>query len=155
MSQHQPNLKFTESEIRMLGDTADALSAYMGAAVLAEIGHTDDAQWVIVARALDERVEPTEDTVHVQMGGPGSVVLGQRGGLATDQTSYDCEFLWAIEITDDPEERFVRLTPEGEVFDAAPDLAQLLPFSLAEPEMPDDDSENLEGDSGLDHVDGK
>ena len=142
MSQPQPSLKFSESEIGMLGSTADALSAYMGAAVLAEVGDTDGAQWVIFARALDQRVEPAQDIVHVQMGGPGSLVLGQRGGLPTDQASYDCELLWAIEITEDPENRFVRLTPQGEAFDAAMELAELLPFSLVEPEVSDEEHED-------------
>lgn len=142
MSQPQHSLKFSDPEIRMLGSTADALSAYMGAAVLAEIGDTDGAQWVIFARALDQHVEPAESIVHVQMGGPGSVVLGQCGGLATDEISYDCELLWAIEITDDPEDRFVRLTPEGEAFDAAAELAELLPFSLAEPEIMEEENED-------------
>lgn len=150
MSQRQPNLKFSESEIRMLGSTADALSAYMGAAVLAEIGDTDGAQWVIFARALDQHVQPGKDVVHVQMGGPGSLVLGQRGGLETDQTSYDCELLWAIEITDDPEDRFVRLNPQGEAFDSAQDLTDLLPFSLTEPEIMDDDPEGQDDEPNSD-----
>lgn len=128
----------------MLGKTADALTAYMGTAILAEVGQTDGAQWVIFARALDQQEPAGEDIVHVQMGGPGTQVLGQRGGLETDKTTYDCAFLWAIEITPDEDERFVRLDPEGEVFDTAPELAPLLPFTLEEPDLPED----LEDDAG-------
>ena len=154
----------------MLGKTADALTAYMGTAILAEVGQTEGAQWVIFARALDQDETVGDDIVHVQMGGPGAKVLGQRGGLETDKITYDCAFLWAIEITPDQDERFVRLDPRGEVFDAAPELAMLLPFTLEEPALPEDiddeaNNPNLESASmnddeldsklvGLDDLDG-
>lgn len=144
----------------MLGKTADALTAYMGTAILAEVGQTEEAQWVIFARALDQDETVGEDIVHVQMGGPGTRVLGQRGGLETDKVTYDCAFLWAIEITPDEDERFVRLDPEGEVFDVAPELAMLLPFTLEEPDLPDDiddDTDNpnlLSKGNGADKLDG-
>lgn len=154
----------------MLGKTADALTAYMGTAILAEVGQTEGAQWVIFARALDQDETVGDDIVHVQMGGPGAKVLGQRGGLETDKITYDCAFLWAIEITPDQDERFVRLDPQGEVFDAAPELAMLLPFTLEEPALPEDiddeaNNPNLESASmnddeldsklvGLDDLDG-
>ena len=130
----------------MLGKTADALSAFMGAAVLAEVGDTDGAQWVIVGRALDAQKPAPDGVVHVQIGGPGAQVLGQSGGLDTSASSYDCAFLWAIEISDDEFERFVRLDPNGEVFDAAPELEMLLPFSLQEPELPVEPEQPLEDD---------
>lgn len=130
---------FSDTELSMLGKTADALSAYMGAAVLAEVGNTDDADWVIFGRALSDETAPEDDTVHVQIGGPGSNVLGQKGGLDVETNTYDCAFLWAIQITDDPEERYVRLDQEGEVFEAASQLVELLPFNLEEPEAPIDD----------------
>lgn len=142
-----PNLAlhFTAAELTMLGKTADALTAYMGTAILAEIGQTDGAQWVIFARALADDETPSDDTVHVQVGGPGSQVIGQGGGLEVNKVVYDCAFLWAIEITPDSEERFVRLDQQGEVFDVAPELAMLLPFNVAEPDLPpdiDDQSDN-------------
>ncbi len=152
MTQSNSDLKFSDAEIAMLGSTADALSAYMGAAVLAEIDENDGAQCVIFARALDQGEPPPEDLVHVQMGGPNAQVLGQRGGLDTSKSSYDCEFLWAIEITDSPDERFVRLNPEGEVFDAANELGLLLPFSLEDPsqeqetDQESDEQSDAEGD---------
>lgn len=149
-------LVFTSTELNTLGKTADALTAYMGTAILAEVGETDGAQWVIFARALAQDEAPGDDIVHVQMGGPGTHIVGQGGGLETDKVVYDCAFLWAIEITDDEDERFVRLDPEGEVFDAAPELAMLLPFNVEEPELPPDiedqsddqsDNPNLKTDS--------
>ncbi|UOD51312.1 hypothetical protein [Orrella daihaiensis] len=171
MTTAKPELAFTDPELAMLGKTADALTAYMGTAILAEVGETEGAQWVIFARALDQDEDVGEDIVRVQMGGPGTQVLGQRGGLEADKVAYDCAFLWAIEITPDHDERFVRLDPEGEVFDVAPELAMLLPFALEEPELPediDDDASNpnfegvghdantstkLDGIDGLDDLD--
>jgi len=140
MSSTPRPLAFTAIEIAMLGKTADALSAYMGTAILAEVGDNDGAQWVVFGRALGAQDDEAEDIVHVQIGGPGTQVLGQRGGLDTSVSSYDCAFLWAIEITEDDDERFVRLDPDGEVFDAAPELAMLLPFTLEEPELAEQDS---------------
>jgi hypothetical protein len=66
-------------------------------------------------------------------------VLGEKGGLELDTDTYDCAFLWAIQITDDPVERFIRLDQEGEVFESATQLSDLLPFNLDEPEPPSDD----------------
>ncbi len=133
------SLTFSDAELAMLGKTADALSAYMGAAVLAEVGNTDGADWVIFGRVLGEDDAVEDNTVHVQIGGAESQVLGERGGLEVAVESYDCAFLWAIQITDDPLDRFVRLDQAGEVFEAATTLSELLPFALNEPELPPED----------------
>ncbi|MCD8516256.1 MAG: hypothetical protein LRY61_03105 [Burkholderiaceae bacterium] len=160
MTKPEIDLAFTDTELAMLGKTADALTAYMGTAILAEVGQTEGAQWVIFARALDQDETVGDDIVHVQMGGPGTQVLGQRGGLETDKVAYDCAFLWAIEITPDQDERYIRLDPEGEVFDVAPELAMLLPFNVEEPDLPDDidddaDNPNLQTrGNGADKLDG-
>jgi len=135
---NQP-LTFSDTELTMLGKTADALSAYMGAAVLAEVGQTDEGDWVIFGRALADDTSPEKDTLHVQLGGPGAQILGEKGGLDMGTDTYDCAFLWAIQVTADPEERFIRLDKDGEVFDAASHLSVLLPFNLDEPEAPNDD----------------
>lgn len=136
----------------MLGQTADALSAYMGCVVLAEVGHHEDSEWVIFARALGEDEESDDQSVlHVQMGGPDARMLGQQGGIDASDGPFDCAFLWAIELTEDPEERYIRLDEEGEIFDAAPDLISLLPFSLSEPEIDDsDDDDDSDGDDSDD-----
>ena len=138
------SLRFTEDELTMLGKTADALSAYMGVSVLAEVGTDDDAEWVIFGTPIGLDEEVSEDTVHVQMGGPGARFVGNRGGLDLDAETYDCRYMWAIQITDDPEARFVRLDHQGEEFDYANHLAELLPFVLTDEALPDPDLEMLE-----------
>lgn len=141
-----PALQFTPTELAMLGRTADALSAYMGAVVLAEVGRNEDTEWVVFGRAIGEDEELEKDVVHVQMGGTGTKLLGQQGGLNASLEQFDCIFLWAVEITDDPDERFVRLDQDGEVFDTASELATLLPFSLQEPEIDPDDEDAIDDD---------
>ena len=146
-----PPLKFTQEELTMLGQTADALSAYMGAVVLAELDQHETAQWVVFGRALGTDETPEDDVVHVQMGGPGAQLLGQQGGIDAKKEPLDCALLWAIELTDDPQGRFMRLDTEGEVFDWAKDLKELLPFSLEEPALDDETSEeNGKGSDGTD-----
>jgi len=132
-------MTFSDNELTMLGKTADALSAYMGAAILAEVGNTEGADWVIFGRALGLDAKTDDDTVHVQLGGPDARVVGQCGGLEAGTERYDCAFLWAIQVTDDPLDRFIRLDQQGEVFESASTLAELLPFALTEPELPPDD----------------
>lgn len=137
-------LRFSEQELSMLGKTADGLSAYMGKSVLAEIGMDDDAEWVIFAIPLGVDEKPDEKATHVQMGGPGARFVGNRGGLDLDTEVYDCQYLWAIQITEDPEARFVRLDQNGDEFDFATELAELLPFDLTDEALPDPDLELLE-----------
>ena len=137
-------LRFTEQELAMLGKTADGLSAYMGKAVLAAIGLDDDAEWVIFAMPLGVDDTPDEKATHVQMGGPGARFVGGRGGLELDTEVYDCQYMWAIQITEDPEARFVRLDHNGDEFDFAMELSELLPFELTDEALPDPDLELLE-----------
>jgi len=148
------SLHFTEQELLMLGKTADGLSAYMGKSVLAEVGLDDDAEWVIFAIPLGVDEKPDETAMHVQMGGPGARFVGGRGGLDLDNEVYDCQYLWSIQITEDPEARFVRLDHNGDEFDFSNELAELLPFELSDEELPDPDLELLEelGDDELDDV---
>jgi hypothetical protein len=146
------SLHFTEQELLMLGKTADGLSAYMGKSVLAEVGLDDDAEWVIFAIPLGVDEKPDETAMHVQMGGPGARFVGGRGGLDLDTEVYDCQYLWSIQITEDPEARFVRLDHNGDEFDFSNELAELLPFELSDEELPDPDLELLEelGEDDLD-----
>lgn len=148
-------LRFTEQELAILGKTADGLSAYMGKSVLAEIGLDDEAEWVIFAVPLAVDEQPDETVMHVQMGGPGARFVGNRGGLDLDTEVYDCQYLWAIQITEDPEARFVRLDRDGEEFDFSMELTDLLPFDLTDETLPDPDLELLEdiGDDPLDDLD--
>ncbi|MCC7225361.1 MAG: hypothetical protein IT507_01565 [Burkholderiaceae bacterium] len=146
MTAPDPSLSFTDEELIMLGRTADGLSAYMGVSVLAEVGCDDDtqAQWVIFAVPLGVDEEADEKTVHVQIGGPGTQLLGGRGGLDPSDDVYDCRYLWAIQITDDPEARYIRLDDQGEEFDYSNHLGELLPFETSDEELPDPDLELLE-----------
>ena len=146
MTAPDPALSFTDEELLMLGRTADGLSAYMGVSVLAEVGCDDDtqAQWVIFAVPLGVDETPDDNTVRVQMGGPGSQLLGGRGGLESTDEVYDCRYLWAIQITDDPEARYIRLDDQGEEFDYSNHLGDLLPFETSDEELPDPDLELLE-----------
>ena len=137
-------LRFTEQELIMLGKTADGLSAYMGKPVLAEVGMDDDAEWVIFAIPIGTDETPDDSAMHVQMGGPDAHFVGNKGGLDLDTEVYDCQYLWAIQITDDPEARFVRLDDQGEEFDFSNDLTELLPFDLTDEALPDPDLEMLE-----------
>ena len=146
MSTPDTTLRFTEAELVILGKTADGLSAYMGVCVLAEIGCDvdSDAEWVIFATPVAVDEEPDDKTLHVQMGWPGATFVGGRGGLDLDTETYDCRYMWAIQITEDPEARFVRLDEQGEEFDFSNDLAGLLPFDLTDEALPDPDLELLE-----------
>jgi len=103
--------QFTQDELAMLSKTADALSAYLGKPVLAEVGQSDaGTEWVTFGVPIDEQAEPDEAHAHVQLGGPASRLLGNRGGLPmSDNVTYDCAYLWAIEISVTADERFVKL----------------------------------------------
>lgn len=144
MNNPELSLRFTEQELAMLGKTADGLSAYMGKSVLAEVGIDDDAEWVIFAIPIGLDEKPDDKAMHVQMGGPGARFVGNKGGLDLDNESYDCQYLWAIQITADPEARFIRLDDQGEEFDFSNELSELLPFELSEEDLPDPDLELLE-----------
>lgn len=76
---------FSPAELDMLAKTADALSAYLGKPVLAEVALGDEGtEWVTFGVALDTDADETDDAApHVQMGGAGARLLGGRGGLPT------------------------------------------------------------------------
>ena len=73
---------FSATELDMLAKTADALSAYLGKPVLAEVVLGDEGtEWVTYGVPIDENAKPDEEQTHVQLGGPGARLLGNRGGL--------------------------------------------------------------------------
>jgi hypothetical protein len=144
---------FTAEELTALATTADALSAYLGKAVLAEVGvNAEGREWVIFGMPLETQPDESEEkfeteaVLHVQIGGSGVRVLGNRGGLDDlNEMVYDCQFLWAIELRD-PEEagwRYVKLDNSGNEVDCSDDLPSLLPFSMvdAAPGDPDEEDE--------------
>lgn len=144
MNTPEPLLVFTPDEIDLIGYTADALSAYMGKPVLAEIMDAEDtgAEWVAFGIPLDVNDEIDEDsTVVIQLGGPGARFAGNRGGLDDDE-AYSCECLWIIQLSDLDEGRYVKIDPLNQEFSASNDLRELLPFDV--------NDEGLAADAGDD-----
>jgi len=143
-------LIFSAQELILLGKTADSLSAYMGASVLAEVGESEGAEWVIFAQALAVDETPEEDVFLVQLGGKDARLLGGAGGIEATDQPYDCNYLWSIQITEYDEERYVKLDSTGEVIDTSPTLDALLPFSIVEPEFIEDEIEDEESENDAD-----
>lgn len=137
-----PPLVFTAEELDMLGRTADALTAYMGKPVLAEIIDADETgfEWVLFAVPLETN-EDDREMVIVQIGGPGARIIGHKGGLQIDDgETYQCQYLWAIQLSDIEGVRFIKLDDEGDEVAWSDDLSSILPFALSnEPEPADDD----------------
>lgn len=134
---------FSENELELLAKTADALSAYSGKPVMAEAGMTDGVAWVVFGVPLatdaeDEEGDSQEDDVVLwQMGGSGTEWVGNAGGLSpAPDDIYDCRLLWAIQITQVPGERFIKLDEHSEVIAWSDQLADLLPFEI-DPDEPD------------------
>jgi len=146
MTLPEPLLVFTREEIDLIGHTADAMSAYMGKPVLAEIMDAEDtgAEWVAFGIPLDIHDDVDEDaTVVVQLGGPGARYAGNRGGLEADNELYSCECLWIIQLSDDETARYVKIDPLTQEFSTSNDLRELLPFDIS-------DDFDLSGDDGDD-----
>jgi len=127
-----PPLEFTDAEADLLGRTADALSAYMGKPVIAEIiVETDEGfEWALFAVPLAPGEDASERRV-VQAGGPGARFVGGLGGLRLeDDQPLECEFLWAIQLCDLEGVRFIKVDGEGEEVAWTDTLPDLLPFDL-------------------------
>ena len=156
---HAPSGRFESAELDMLAKTADALSAYLGKPVLAEVGVGDDGmEWVTFGVPLDaagaqgsDQADDGAKPVEVQMGGPGARLLGNRGGLnGTDEAAYACLYLWGIQISAIEGERFVKLDQDGEESAWSDNLVDLLPFALSDDDAVDDDDEDEDDDDGHD-----
>jgi len=136
----EPAQRFSPAELALLAQTADALTAYLGKPILAEVGAAETGcEWAAYARALAPAETLGEDDVRMQMGGPGARWLGNVGGLNPAQT-YDCVYLWGIQITGSPtgqDARFVKLDHVGDEYGSADDLAELLPFAFGEGDADD------------------
>jgi len=123
----------------MLAKTADALTAYLGRPVLAEVDADEDgAEWVTFGSTLDEKEQSAadENRLHVQLGGKDARLLGQSGGLPESGDAYDCLYLLAIQLSANEGERFVKIDDDGEESAWSDVLAEVLPFSLDEEELP-------------------
>jgi len=146
MSDHtspDASLRFTEPELALLAKTADALTAYLGKPVLAEVGISEAGhEWVAFARPLETDDVTEEDDIHMQVGGPGTRWVGNMGGLnPTENEVYDCLYLWAIQLTPDEGERFVKLDHVGDEYGSSDALEDLLPFAVSEAPQGDADED--------------
>lgn len=140
-------LVFTSDELDLIGRTADALSAYMGKPVLAEVIDADETgfEWVLFAVPLDVE-DDASDTVIVQIGGPEARIIGNQGGLViTEADVFDCEYLWAIQLSDLEGVRFIKVDQEGEEIAWSENLRDILPFVMAD-EAISDDIDDLDDD---------
>ena len=149
-SANDSELTFTAQELDLLGRTADALSAYMGKPVLAEVVDASETgfEWAIFAIPLD--VADDEDKVIVQVGGTGARILGNRGGLEPSDDVYDCEYLWAIQLSDLEGVRFIKVDQDGEEVAWSDDLHSILPFELSDAPLPDIDEDADDDENGDD-----
>ncbi|WP_424649002.1 hypothetical protein [Castellaniella sp.] len=137
-------LAFTPAEADLLGRTADALCAYLGRPVIAEIvSETGDGyEWALFALPLAPQ-DDDEDKPRVQAGGPGARFLGNCGGLdLSDGQAVDCEFLWAIQLSDLEGVRYIKVDAQGEEVAWTDALTDLLPFDLQDAQAPADDEED-------------
>jgi len=152
-----PPLVFTTHELDLLGRTADALSAYMGKPVLAEVIDAAETgyEWVIFGVPLAVEDDENEHTL-VQIGGVSSRIIGNKGGLSiNDGEIYECDYLWAIQLSAEDGARFIKVDHEGEETAWADDLTEILPFALLDDEdmndevdEDDNDEDDEEPDSG-------
>jgi len=142
-----PELIFSDEELDLLGRTADAMSAYLGKPVVAEVVDARETgfEWVIFAIPLDVADED-DDKVIVQIGGPEARILGNKGGLDLHDDLYDCEYLWAIQLSDIEGVRFIKVDQDGEEVAWSDELRSVLPFDLQETPLPDDDDDDDEDD---------
>lgn len=144
------NQIFTAEERELLAKTADALSAYMGKPVLAEIDVTDEGyEWVAFGTPLEVGKDIDEEAVIMTMGGPSARLLGASGLMEDfNQVVYECEFLWGIQIGEPPL-RFTRIDYQGDEVDWSEDLSMLLPFGLDDDDMiADMERQDAMGDYG-------
>ncbi len=147
-----PTPCFTPDELDLLGRTADALSAYMGKAVLAEVMDAEETgfEWVLFAAPLDTK-DDAEDLVTVQVGGAGARLLGNKGGLdiGSDEV-FDCEYLWAIQLSTLEGVRFIKVDQQGDEVAWTDDLREILPFHLSDEPVPGEEDENEPDDDDED-----
>lgn len=154
MSQPEPStLLFTDDELDNLARTADALSAYLGKPVLAEVMDASETgfEWVVFAIPLGKDEDDSEITV-VQIGGANTRLLGSQGGLniAANET-YSCRFLWAIQLSDTENIRYVKLDDQGDDVGWSNNLNELLPFHI-DGDVYGDDDEADEADGAIEKI---
>ena len=145
-------LTFTDEELDYLGRTADALSAYLGKPVLAEIIDADETgfEWVVFGIPLDVG-DDADDHVIVAIGGQNARIIGNKGGIdIKDGDIYDCEYLWAIQLSDLEGVRFIKVDHDGEEVAWSDDIGGILPFELSDEPVLDTDDDEDDTDEGDD-----
>lgn len=156
MSSHtDSDLTFTADELDLLGRTADALSAYMGKPVLAEVIDAEETgfEWVLFAVPLGTD-DADEGITIVQIGGSDARLLGNQGGLSfAEGDVYDCEYLWAVQLSDLEGVRYIKVDQQGEEVAWSDELRNILPFALVDEPLPDDDDDDNEDDDPYDDSD--
>ena len=148
-------LTFTDEELDYLGRTADALSAYLGKPVLAEIIDADETgfEWVVFGIPLDVG-DDADDHVIVAIGGQNARIIGNKGGIdIKDGDIYDCEYLWAIQLSDLEGVRFIKVDHDGEEVAWSDDIGGILPFELSDEPVLDIDDDEDDTDEGDDDND--
>ncbi|NYT65218.1 hypothetical protein H0A58_04455 [Alcaligenaceae bacterium] len=142
------NLVFTADEIDLLGRTADALSAYMGKPVLAQVMDAAETgfEWVVFAVPLQPQ-DKLDDFITVEVGGPDVRLLGNKGGLdMADNELFDGEYLWAIQLSELEGARFIKVDQEGDEIGWTDNLQDLLPFDIVDEAISDDLDDDNEPD---------
>jgi len=145
-------LTFTDEELDYLGRTADALSAYLGKPVLAEVIDADETgfEWVVFGIPLDVG-DDADDHVIVAIGGQNARIIGNKGGIdIKDGDIYDCEYLWAIQLSDLEGVRFIKVDHDGEEVAWSDDIGGILPFELSDEPVLDTDDDEDDTDEGDD-----
>ncbi|MGB3289523.1 MAG: hypothetical protein WBA83_09630 [Burkholderiaceae bacterium] len=147
-NQADPQLVFTAEEIDLLGRSADALSAYMGKPVLAELIDAEETgfEWVVFGVPLDVQDDPADHAL-VQIGGAGARLIGNTGGMTiADGDVFDCEYLWAIQLSDLEGVRFIKVNQEGEEIAWTENLRDILPFIMSDELAAADDTDDDDSD---------
>ncbi len=63
-----------------------------------------------------------------------------------DDDVFDCEYLWAIQLSDLEGVRFIKVDQDGEEIAWSENLRDVLPFVMADEPVSDDDDDDLEDD---------
>lgn len=133
-------LTFSNADIELLARTADALSAYIGKPVLAEIMDAEETgyEWIAFAIPLDINEDDTNIPV-IQIGGANARLIGSQGGVHVNANeTYNCRFLWAIQCADIGPIRYIKVNQEGDEIGWAEELIELLPFDFDDEQEPDE-----------------
>lgn len=153
-------LRFTDPELDTLARTADAMSAWIGKPVLAQVVDAAETgyEWVVFAIPLLPHQDTSDITV-VQVGGPDTRIIGSQGGLnLAENELYDCEYLWAIQLSDLQGVRYIKIDDTGEEVAWTNDLTEIIPFDVNQTWLnsdtaADDDEVGGSGDDGIDYGD--